>query len=112
MGDGAANAGGLHSMLVTVAWSLQPGEVQERKVDLPAGSTVSAALAAAGVLPACIDGRLQCGIWGRPVDVESPVYNGDRVEAVRALQVDPKEARRMRFQSQGKRSTGLFARRR
>ena len=37
---------------------------------------------------------------------------GDRVEVLRELRVDPKVARRERFNQQGARSTGLFARRR
>jgi putative ubiquitin-RnfH superfamily antitoxin RatB of RatAB toxin-antitoxin module len=37
---------------------------------------------------------------------------GDRVEWLRGLRVDPKVARRERFQKQGSRAAGLFASRR
>jgi len=40
------------------------------------------------------------------------VHHGDRLEALRPLQVDPKEARRQRFVQQGTRGAGLFANRR
>ena len=43
---------------------------------------------------------------------ERVLREGDRVEVVRGLRVDPKVARRERFKGQGARSTGLFARRR
>jgi putative ubiquitin-RnfH superfamily antitoxin RatB of RatAB toxin-antitoxin module len=36
----------------------------------------------------------------------------DRLEILRALLVDPKEARRLRFNQQGSRAAGLFAKRR
>jgi putative ubiquitin-RnfH superfamily antitoxin RatB of RatAB toxin-antitoxin module len=36
----------------------------------------------------------------------------DRVEVLRGLRVDPKVARRERFQKQGARTAGLFAKRR
>ena len=54
---------------------------------------------------------LQAGIWGRLADWQTPVRAGDRVELYRALQVDPKVARRQRFKRQGKGRTGLFANR-
>jgi putative ubiquitin-RnfH superfamily antitoxin RatB of RatAB toxin-antitoxin module len=38
--------------------------------------------------------------------------DGDRLELLRPLRVDPKVARRERFTGQGARSAGLFAKRR
>jgi len=40
------------------------------------------------------------------------MHEQDRLELYRPLLVDPKEARRARFEAQGARSVGLFARRR
>ena len=34
------------------------------------------------------------GIWGRPVDRDQRVRDGDRIEFYRPLQMDPREARR------------------
>ena len=34
------------------------------------------------------------GIWGRPVDRDQSVRDGDRIEIYRPLQMDPREARR------------------
>jgi len=34
------------------------------------------------------------GIWGRPVDRDQKVREGDRIEIYRPLQMDPREARR------------------
>jgi putative ubiquitin-RnfH superfamily antitoxin RatB of RatAB toxin-antitoxin module len=49
------------------------------------------------------------GIWGRAVEWEQSLKDGDRIELCRPLTVDPKVARRERFQRQGARGTGLFA---
>ena len=51
-------------------------------------------------------------IWGRKAKPGQSLRDGDRLEWLRPLRVDPKLARRERFQQQGARNTGLFARRR
>jgi len=53
----------------------------------------------------------EVSIWGRHAEVTSVLKDGDRVELTRPLRVDPKVARRERFQRQGVRTAGLFARR-
>ena len=60
-------------------------------VEVPAGATVRDALAAAGL--AC---HGPVGIFGVRVTLESRLSHGDRVEVYRALETDPKEARRRR----------------
>ena len=108
---------------VTVCWSLQPRQVHEHTLSVPAHSTVDAAVDAAiqqlGQLPN-IDmtpaqwSRLKFlvpGIWGRKAEWHAPVREGDRIELYRPLKVDPKVARRQRFKGQGKGRTGLFANR-
>jgi putative ubiquitin-RnfH superfamily antitoxin RatB of RatAB toxin-antitoxin module len=94
---------------LTVCATLATGVVQEVAVVLPAGSHVADAVAACG-LPVPDDAV--CGVWGRVVERDGPVREGDRVEIYRALTVDPKVARRERFAHQGARGTGLFARQR
>lgn len=108
----AATIGGLR---VSVAASRKPGEVQEWSLQLPVGASVADALAAsvaAGYLEQVAASHALCGIWGRVVQPDDSVCDGDRVELYRPLTVDPKVARRERFARQGARTTGLFARQR
>ena len=51
-------------------------------------------------------------VWGKAVQMDTPLVQGDRLELLRPLLVDPKEARRLRFTQQGSRAAGLFAKRR
>ena len=51
-------------------------------------------------------------VWGKSVQTDTPLVQGDRLELLRPLLVDPKEARRLRFTQQGSRAAGLFAKRR
>jgi hypothetical protein len=56
--------------------------------------------------------KLSFAIWGKKVELTEPVKNNDRIEIMRPLRVDPKVARRERFQHQGAKAAGLFAKRR
>ena len=67
-----------------------PDGVQARSVNLPAGATVRDALAASG-----FEGHA-VGIFGKRVDLDQRLAEGDRVEIYRPLAMDPKEARRQR----------------
>lgn len=60
-------------------------------LELEEGATVRTALRAAG-LPA----EAAVGIFGRRVTLDTALCDGDRVEIYRALDADPKEARRRR----------------
>jgi putative ubiquitin-RnfH superfamily antitoxin RatB of RatAB toxin-antitoxin module len=51
-------------------------------------------------------------VWGKAVQIDTPLVQGDRLELLRPLLVDPKEARRLRFNQQGSRAAGLFAKKR
>jgi len=51
-------------------------------------------------------------VWGKPVEALHVLQDGDRLEILRPLRVDPKVARRERFQRQGAKAAGLFAKRR
>lgn len=62
-------------------------------VALPAGATVADALAASGFDGAEIDGQ---AIFGVRVDTQAEVRDGDRLELLRPLVLDPKQARRQR----------------
>lgn len=100
---------------VTLVCATAPREVFEQVLALPEGATVDDAMAASALATAAagIDrGVLVPGIWGRAVEGPHVLRDGDRLEWCRPLTVDPKVARRERFQRQGARGTGLFARRR
>ena len=60
-------------------------------LELEQGATVRAALEAAGMPTA-----QPVGIFGRRVDLDARLADGDRVELYRPLRVEPKEARRRR----------------
>ena len=63
------------------------------------GSTVADVLRAAGERKPFADlavDAMPVGIFGRPVDRDTVVKPGDRVELYRPLAMDPKEARRRR----------------
>jgi uncharacterized protein len=105
-------------MLVTLCYSPEPRVVHERVLALPLRATAQEALAASGWLeqfPELCAGSgvdVVLGIWGKKVHRESHLRAGDRLEFYRALRVDPKVARRERFNRQGSRGAGLFSRRR
>lgn len=101
-------------MRITVVYSPAPRQVLERKLDLPEASTARQALQACGLLderPELHARPLDVGVWGRRCPTTQVLEEGDRLEIYRPLRVDPKVARRERFQKQGARSAGLFARR-
>jgi putative ubiquitin-RnfH superfamily antitoxin RatB of RatAB toxin-antitoxin module len=102
-----ANVEGQIQVLVTVGRA--PREVWQQAVSLPVGSTVAQALLAAGAWQ--LEGMPQpdqahrlgwlVGVWGRKETLGHALREGDRVELVRPLIVDPKEARRLRYRAQG-----------
>jgi putative ubiquitin-RnfH superfamily antitoxin RatB of RatAB toxin-antitoxin module len=95
---------------VELAWSVGPRHLELIQLHMPAGSVVAQAieacaegLAAAGLAPEA----WQAALWGRRVPPGHVLVNGDRIELCRALTVDPKEARRLRYQGQGGRAARL-----
>jgi putative ubiquitin-RnfH superfamily antitoxin RatB of RatAB toxin-antitoxin module len=67
-------------------------------VELPEGAVAGQAVAASGIparhaLPAA---QLRLGISGKRVSPDSRLHDGDRVEILRPLAMDPNEARRRR----------------
>jgi len=104
---------------VTVSFSPAPRVVFECMLELQQGSSLAQALALARAQadwPVGWD-EARCrgltpGLWGRKADWNTPLREGDRVELYRPLRVDPKVARRERFNRQGARRAGLFAKKR
>jgi putative ubiquitin-RnfH superfamily antitoxin RatB of RatAB toxin-antitoxin module len=105
-------------MQVTLCYSPEPRVVHECLLDLPLPTTVQEALAASGWLERfpelCVGSGVDVllGIWGKKAQRESHLRPDDRLEVYRALRVDPKVARRERFNRQGSRGAGLFSKRR
>ncbi|WP_213954901.1 RnfH family protein [Variovorax sp. dw_954] len=104
-----------HWLHVTLVCSPAPREVFEQGFTLPAHATARDAVLASELpsrFPALDWAAMSVGVWGRAVEWQQALVEGDRVELCRPLTVDPKVARRERFRRQGARATGLFARRR
>lgn len=100
---------------ISLLYSPGPRQVREWQVTLPTGSTVAQAIAASGILaefPELAAGRLCVGIWGRKTSLRQELHQQDRLEIYRPLRVDPKIARRERFNKQGVKKSGLFANKR
>ena len=76
---------------VVMAW---PRRHQTVVVDLPEHATLAQAVAKAGL--AVGDEVIGYAIFGVNADATAPLLDGDRVELLRALQIDPKDARRRR----------------
>lgn len=76
---------------VVLAW---PERYLARTVQLPEGATVADAVAAAGLAGATPD--MPCAVHGSVAAPSHPLHDGDRVELLRPLLADPKDARRRR----------------
>jgi putative ubiquitin-RnfH superfamily antitoxin RatB of RatAB toxin-antitoxin module len=99
---------------------MAPGQLHRETLELCVGSCVQEAVRACQLRhrPLCPpllgpEGQLlwAVGIWGRRVHHTTQLCDGDRLELLRPLTIDPKTARRLRFETQGRRTTGLFRRR-
>ena len=76
---------------VLMAW---PRRFESMRLELPAGSTLADALAVAGWSDAA--GISGYAIFGVNAALDAVLQDGDRVELLRPLLMDPKEARRRR----------------
>lgn len=86
------------SMQVEVVFAMADRQVLQA-LDIPPNSTVADVIAAsdlAGQFPDVDLMALQAGIWGHPVERNHAVQDGDRVELYRPLEMDPREARRLK----------------
>ena len=97
------------TLRVEVLFSPAARSVETRWVELPAGSVLADALRASGLPERCgapIE-SLTVGVWGRIRPLDAPLRAGDRVEVCRGLEVDPKEARRLRYKHQRRAAAAL-----
>ncbi|MEO8102889.1 MAG: RnfH family protein [Betaproteobacteria bacterium] len=99
----------MNTVRVRVAWGT-PEAQEEIELELPEPASVQMAIDAARELAAEIATELAnaaanvagVGVWGKLRAPDHPLRDGDRVEIYRALQADPKDARR----AKAKRSVG------
>lgn len=66
-------------------------------ITLPRGTTVAEAIAESSLVRQFPNDNLddlRVGIWGRVVDRNRVLSDGDRVELYRPLEIDPRDARR------------------
>ncbi|MFM2035149.1 MAG: hypothetical protein RL459_414 [Pseudomonadota bacterium] len=100
---------------ISLVWSPESRQVIELALPLKSGTTVAEALSRSEVIELLVNTdptSLEVGVWGRRVERQQVLQDGDRLEIYRPLKVDPKVARRERFARQGAKTTGLFAKRR
>ncbi len=93
---------------VEVVFCPQPGVTDLVSLALPAGASVADALTASGLvqrhqLPAV---GLRLGVWSKLREPTALLRDKDRVEVYRPLTVDPKEARRQRYQRHREKQAG------
>ena len=85
-------------MRIEVVFALPERQVL-RTLELQDGGTVGDAIAGSKLahdFPEAGLERLQAGVWGRPVERNHVLIDGDRVELYRPLAMDPREARRLK----------------
>jgi uncharacterized protein len=90
-------------MIVEVCHA-EPERATRIAVDLPAGATVADAIRASDIATRCgVDvAVLGLAVFGRRVTDDSVLEEGDRVELLRPLAVDPKQARRLRAEARAR----------
>lgn len=85
---------------VVLAW---PRRHLHRELSLPVGATVGDAVAGAGYDEATMACVVAIAVHGERVTRDTVLRDGDRVELLRPLQADPKDARRLRAERQRQR---------
>jgi putative ubiquitin-RnfH superfamily antitoxin RatB of RatAB toxin-antitoxin module len=88
------------ALKIEVVYCPEPGTCDLVLLTLPTGATLADAVRASGLierhgLPAQ---SLRLGVWCKPREADTVLRQRDRVEIYRPLKVDPKEARRQRYQ--------------
>ena len=85
-------------MRVEVVFAL-PDRQSLETVTVDDGASVADALRLSGIeerFPDVSFDELQVGSWGKPVERTQALRDGDRVEVYRPLEMDPREARRLK----------------
>ena len=85
-------------MQVEVVFAL-PDRQELLVVELQDGATVGTAIERSKLaqqFPGVDFNSLQAGVWGKPATREHVVREGDRIELYRPLEMDPRDARRLK----------------
>lgn len=85
-------------MQITVAYATPEKQV-ELPLELAASATVATALESSGIFdlfPEIDRNHLSIGIFSKKAKLSDELSENDRIEIYRPLQVDPKQARRLR----------------
>ena len=106
--DGAHGASG-GTIAGEVVWSPRSRQTRVVALRLAVGATLADALRATGhamLVPAGEGGEvlaagLAAAVWGRVRPLAHALCEGDRVEVLRGLQLDPMQARRLRYEAAG-----------
>jgi uncharacterized protein len=82
----------------------EPDRATRIALDLPVGATVAEAVRASGIVERLgpTSAGLTCAVFGRRVESDTTLEEGDRVELLRPLAVDPKQARRLRAEAKAR----------
>jgi putative ubiquitin-RnfH superfamily antitoxin RatB of RatAB toxin-antitoxin module len=84
------------SIRVEVVYAL-PERQKLTVLSLPSGTTLAAAIELSGVAAEFADfdsASAEYAIWGKPADAHRQLADGDRVEILRKLKIDPRTSRR------------------
>lgn len=93
-------------MQIEVVYAI-PSRQELIELDVAAPLTVGDAIRRSGIedrFPGEDLASAEVGIWGRPVSRDTLAVDGDRVEIYRPLERDPRDARRLRAQSESARA--------
>ena len=85
-------------MQVEVVFALPDRQVLENVI-LPEGATIADAIRRSNLqklFPGTDLDGLDAGVWGKPAARDRVLREGDRVEIYRPLEMDPREARRLK----------------
>ena len=94
-------------MKIGIYYSLAQRQTERVEIEVPVGTAIQNALPVPLAAMVASNG-LTHAVWGRAVSQDYKLCEGDRIELVRGLRVDPMTARRERFNKQGIKTAGLF----
>lgn len=93
-------------MQVWIAWiDAASKRARQREISLPEGSTVKDALRAAG-----INEEAPVAVWNIPCDIQRVLLDGERIDVLSALLIDPKKAREIRAEARRRESRRTWGR--
>lgn len=97
------------AIAVEVAYSPAARQVDSVTLRLPVPTSVIDAVRRSGLVQrhGLDEQTLRLGIWGRSCGPEQMLRDRDRVEVYRPLQVDPKQARRLRYKGKAQGTQGV-----